>query len=201
MARHVANGDEVHVVFMADGVSSRNESKNADLEKRNRARDKAMGIIGVEHVHTLNFPDNRMDTVPLLDVVQALEKIISQVNPTRVYTHQRNDLNVDHQITHQAVLTACRPVPGSVAREILAFEVMSSTEWSFSNVLSFTPNAFVDIGDFLNCKIRAMKAYNMELRPSPHPRSVQNIKAMATFRGNVVGLDAAEAFTVIRITI
>ena len=199
IARHVAEGDLVHVVFMADGVQSRRMDGSEELQLRNQARDEALKILGVSECNVLDFPDNRMDSLPLLDVVQALEPIIKQVQPSRVYTHHHGDLNVDHRVTHQAVMTACRPVPGSSVREILAFEVMSSTEWATPGVAPFVPNAFVDISDYLPKKLEALAAYDMEMRPAPHSRCVTNIEALARHRGNCVGVEVAEAFEVIRV--
>lgn len=198
IARHVAEGDCVHVVFMADGVGSRVANKPNELKRRNQARDEALKVLGVTNWHILNFPDNRMDSVSLLDVVQALESIIEQVQPVRIYTHHHGDLNVDHQVTHQAVMTSCRPLPGSSVREILTFEVMSSTEWATPGVKSFTPNAFVDINDYLPKKLEALTAYDMEMRQAPHSRSAKHIEALARHRGNSIGVEAAEAFEVIR---
>ena len=111
-----------------------------ELRCRNQARDKALRILGVMQHQALDFPDNSMDSVPLIDVVQALEPIIDQVQPERIYTHHHGDLNVDHRVTHQAVMTACRPMPGISVREILTFEVMSSTEWATPSVAPFMPN-------------------------------------------------------------
>lgn len=156
IARHVSEGDAVRVIFMADGVGSRVQNDSAELQHRNQARNAALRILGVTHWHALDFPDNRMDSLPLLDVVQALEPIVQQVQPTRVYTHHHGDLNVDHRVTHQAVMTACRPVPGSSAREILTIEVMSSTEWATPGVTPFVPNAFMDISDYLPKKLEAL---------------------------------------------
>jgi len=198
IARHVAEGDAVHVIFMADGVGSRGNEQSAELEARNQARDAALKILGVTEWHALDFPDNRMGSVPLLDVVQALEPIVRKIQPQRVYTHHHGDLNVDHRVTHQAVLTACRPLPGSSVREILAFEVMSSTEWATPGLAPFTPNAFVDVSEYLPKKLEALAAYELEMRPAPHSRSVDHVAALARHRGNSVGVEAAEGFEVVR---
>ena len=199
IARHVAEGDVVHVVFMADGVNSRAINVSAELQRRNQARDEALKILEVTKCYTLDFPDNRMDSMPLLDVVQALEPIIEQVQPTRVYTHHHGDLNVDHRVTYQAVITACRPMAGNSVREILTFEVMSSTEWATPGVAPFLPNVFVDISDYLQKKLDAFAAYDMEMRPAPHSRSVANVEALARHRGNCVGAEASEAFEAVRV--
>jgi len=198
IARHVAEGDTVHVVFMADGVASRYESDSTALLRRNHARDEALRILGVTQCHVLDFPDNRMDSVPLLDVVRALEPIIEQMQPSRIYTHHQGDLNVDHRITHQAVMTACRPVPGSSVREILAFEVMSSTEWATPGVVPFLPNLFMDITENLQSKMQALSAYKLEMRSLPHSRSIEHVKCLAMHRGQSIGVKAAEGFEVVR---
>jgi len=199
IARHVAEGDVVHVVFMADGVGSRGNEQSAELMRRNQARDAALKILGVTDWYALDFPDNRMDSVPLLDVVQSLEPIVRKIQPERVYTHHHGDLNVDHRVTHQAVLTACRPLPGSSVREILAFEVMSSTEWATPGLASFAPNAFVDISAYLPKKLEALAAYELEMRPAPHSRSVGHVEVLARHRGNSVGVEAAEGFEIVRV--
>lgn len=199
IARHVAEGDEVHVVFMADGVKSRGGNQANQFEYRKQARDKALQILGVAECYALNFPDNCMDGVPLLDVVQSLEPIIEKVQPVRVFTHHFGDLNVDHRVTHQAVMTACRPVPRNRVREILGYEVLSSTEWATPTSDQFSPNVFVDVSKYISKKIKAAAAYDIEMRDKPHSRSFENLTALSTYRGHCVGLNHAEAFMAYRI--
>ncbi len=198
IARYVAEGNNVQVVFMADGITSRPGASEQDLQQRQAAADKAQAILGYQKAHYLGLPDNRLDSVPLLDVVQPLEKIIRDIGPEVVYTHHSGDLNVDHRITHQAVLTACRPIPGSSIREIYGFEVVSSTEWNTCGVNTFAPQVFVDISDLLENKLAALDAYRVEIRTYPHSRSLDNIKALALHRGCAVGLKAAEAYMMLR---
>ena len=198
MARHASEGDEVYVVFMSDGVTSRTGVESNEVEVRKQAAKDASNILGiVQSLRFLGFPDNRMDTVALLDIVQTLEQVINEIEPEVVYTHHSGDLNIDHKITHQAVMTACRPQPGFCVREIYSFEVLSSTEWSTNN--PFIPNYFVDISDTLELKVSAIKAYNSELRTFPHARSIESIKALAKYRGASMGIRAAEAFKVERL--
>lgn len=130
IAKHSSVGDTVHVVFVADGVTSRPGVGGAELAQRQQATEAASHILGIRSITFLGLSDNRLDSLPLLDIVQPLEAIVAQLSPELVYTHHYGDLNVDHRVTHQAVMTACRPMPGATVREILTFEVMSSTEWS-----------------------------------------------------------------------
>jgi LmbE family N-acetylglucosaminyl deacetylase len=201
IARHTAKGDVVYVVFLADGVTSRfsaqTSSQQANLAKREKAAKAAHHILGIREAHYLGFPDNRLDSVPLLDVVQALEAVIEKVRPEVIYTHHHGDLNVDHRIAHEAVLTACRPQPDHFVREIYAFEVLSSTEWSLPTTEHFMPQMFVEIP--LDKKIEALRAYELEMRAAPHSRSMEHVKALAVHRGMSIGVVAAEAFMIVRI--
>lgn len=201
IARHVAEGDIVYAVFLADGVTSRPDATAEELEQRNAAAEKAHKILGITKAYMLGFPDNRMDSVPLLDIVQKLEAVIQEIKPQIVYTHHYGDLNIDHRITHQAAITASRPVPGSSVKEIYAFEVLSATEWNTPGAKPFTPNVFVDISQYLEVKINALEAYKMEMREPPHPRSLTNAKRFAESRGNTVGINAAEAMLAIRVIV
>jgi LmbE family N-acetylglucosaminyl deacetylase len=138
-----------------------------------------------------------MDTAPILDVVQALERIIEKLRPVRVHTHHRGDLNLSCG-ANKAVITACRPFPGGRVREILTFEVISSTEWSASRTSHFVPNLFIAISSFLSIKLRALAAYQLEMRPSPHSRSISHLEHLARYRGNCVGIQAAEGFEMLK---
>lgn len=198
IARHIALGDSVHVIYMADGVGSRVGFRERDVCDRGRARDEALAILGVNSWNTLNLPDNRMDSLPLLDIVQLIEPIIARIRPTKVYTHHWGDLNIDHRLTHQAVMTACRPLPSCSVCEILVFEVVSSTEWYSSIEAPFTPNCYIDISSYLEKKCQALMAYSLEMRPEPHSRSLGHIASLARHRGYSVGLEAAEAFFIVR---
>jgi LmbE family N-acetylglucosaminyl deacetylase len=198
LAKHVAAGDKVHVIFVADGVTSRGGTGQEDLVRRQQATEKARQILGISTMTFLDLPDNRLDSLSLLDIVQPLEALIGELQPEIICTHHYGDLNVDHRLVHQAVMTACRPLPGSTVREILAFEVMSSTEWSSPGLAPFIPNLFVDISAQMEIKMQALEAYALEMRASPHSRSLTHLRCLAQHRGNSVGVEAAEAFMVMR---
>lgn len=197
IARHSEKGDNVHVIYMTNGVSARNFSTQ-DIQNRQKAAKKAAKILGISSVNFFDFPDNKMDSIPLLDIVQAIESVTKDINTKVIYTHHIGDLNVDHQITHKAVMTAFRPTPWSSIKEIYTFEVMSSTDWNFSEKNTFNPNYFIEISNFIDLKLSALKAYNMELRNTPHSRSISHVESLAKFRGNTIGVEMAEAFMVVR---
>lgn len=200
IARHTAEGDQVHVIYMTDGVSSRDNQQNyLDTQVRNDAALNACEILGIEKSYQFNFPDNQMDTVSLLSLTQAIEKIVSTYQPNIIYTHHHGDLNIDHQLTLKATLTACRPQPMCRVEKILAFEVPSSTEWNHpEKQTQFSPQHFVDISQYADTKREALEAYASEMRPYPHSRSYENIHSLNSYRGSSVGVKSAEAFSIIR---
>ncbi len=197
IAKHVAKGDNVHVLFMTDGVSSRVAGKN-DAEERLTDAQNVAQVLGISTFTNLNFPDNQMDSIPLLDIVKKVENKISEIRPEVIYTHHIGDLNIDHQITHKAVVTACRPQPSFCVKEIYTFEVLSSTEWQTPGIEPFCPNVFVDITDYIEIKKQVLKVYSEEMRQPPHSRSIDNTIRLNSLRGNSVGVDYAEAFVLLR---
>jgi N-acetylglucosamine malate deacetylase 1 len=175
IAKLANEGTLVHVVFLADGISSRENGTTLQfdqLKARRVAAKTACDILGVRSVSFGDFPDNRMDTVAMLDITQNIERHISANSPKTVITHHSGDVNVDHRRTLEAVITACRPQVGHPVKSILSFEVPSSTEWQFPGFApAFQPNWFVDISSTIDRKMEALNAYAVELRSWPHPRS------------------------------
>lgn len=199
IARFISQGRHVHVLILGDGVSSRNESKTeknlGELAARNVAAEAANEILGSTSLTLLALPDNRMDSLDLLDVVKIIESFIEKHQPSTVLTHHAGDVNIDHRVVHDAVIAACRPLPGSCVRELLFFEIASSTEWRPpASALMFSPNFFINISSHMDTKLRALAAYKEELRAFPHPRSLQAVTSLAQWRGASIGVDAAEAF-------
>jgi N-acetylglucosamine malate deacetylase 1 len=198
VARHTAAGDRVHVLILADGVCARDDDAQA-VNSRAEAARAAAAILGAEPPQLLSLPDNRLDAMPLLDIVRQLEAVVEELRPRVLYTHHAGDLNVDHRIAHQAVMTACRPLPGASCRRILCFEVPSSTGWQApGHGTDFVPNWYVDVSATLRVKLEALRPYRDELRPWPHARSLEAIEHLAGWRGATVGMYAAEAFVLAR---
>lgn len=199
----LAGDNEVHVVILGEGITSRygerRDVDSSELERLQQATSAAAELLGVKIVEFGGLPDNRFDGLPLLEVVQRVERLVENIHPEVIYTHHPGDLNVDHQITFRSVLTATRPVPGSEVREVYVFEIPSSTEWAFQQIQpAFRPNVFVDISGTIETKVRAMQLYTSEIRPFPHPRSAEALRASARRWGSVVGVEYAEAFELIR---
>lgn len=198
MARLAAEGHDVHVVILGEGLTSRTDGP-ADTHQIETAAEMANGSLGVCSITFCRLPDNRFDTVPLLQVAQILEALITRLQPSVVYTQGGGDLNLDHVVAYRATLIATRPGPQCPVREVYAYEVGSSTEWAFGQFAPiFQPNTYVDITDYLDRKISAMEMYETERRPYPHPRSAQALRAQAMNRGVQTGLRAAEAFQLVQ---
>ncbi len=198
VARHVREGDEVETLIVAEGATSRGDGQNYVAELR-LASQAAAKVLGSRSPRFLALPDNRLDSMYLLDIVQLIEAVVSEVKPKIVYTHFGGDLNIDHQIVSRAVVTACRPVGPDAAMAIYAFETVSSTEWQDTTCnVPFSPNRYVDIAGTLGYKVEALEQYSSEMRPFPHARSYENVKALASLRGGTSGLKFAEAFMTVR---
>lgn len=196
-------GAKVHALIMAEGLTARAEKREdiscQALGSLREDAKHAAKLIGYQSISFETFPDNRMDSVDLLDVVHALSRYVDQFHPDVVLTHHHSDLNIDHRICFQAVLTACRPLPEHFVRTILSFETPSATEWNFPYYKNcFSPNIFVDISEHIKAKTDAMSCYKTELRAAPHPRSIRSLDSIAQHWGSVTGCDYAEAFELVR---
>ena len=200
IAKHIVNGDDVHVIILGEGITSRyNKRELANKDEVHSLKNdcvRALGVLGVKNVYFFDLPDNRFDTVPFLDIVKKIESKIHDIVPEEVYTHYGGDLNIDHTLTFEAVMVVCRPFNSSVKR-VFCFEIPSSTEWNFHQKGSFTPNVFVNVEKTIDKKLSAMKEYKTEMRPYPHPRSIELAESLSKVRGSAAGFMAAEAFMLI----
>ena len=191
----------VETLILSKGIRARDNNKNLKkkIEKNILDAKKANKYLGVKSVEILDFPDNEFDKVSLLSIVKEIEKKVKKFKPNTIYTHFSDDLNIDHQITNRALITACRPVNNLTVNKIYAFEVSSSTDWSFgSNKKLFYPNHFEDISKTIKNKINSLKFYKNEMRKYPHSRSFKNVENLAKVRGSSVFKNYAEAFILLR---
>jgi len=201
VARLIKEGYEAYTLILGEGKTSRDEErivedKKEEIELLNHEIINANKVIGIKKVFIESLPDNRFDHVDLLDIIKVISKVKEEVQPDIIFTHYEHDLNIDHQLTYKAVITATRPMEDEWVKEIYSFEILSSTEWNYP--LSFAPDTFFDISDTIELKIKAMKAYSSELCEYPHPRSLEGIELNAKYQGMRVGKIYVEAFKTIR---
>ena len=205
IARFSDAGSDVRVVFIAEGVTARYDPPQFDepdvvaaIKRRNDNAVRALAVLGVpaDAVHLSRRHCCRLDQAPQIDIVKQIERHIAEFAPTHLFTHAAADANVDHGVVHRAALAACRPLNHKAPRVILAFEVLSSTEWN--PLAPFRAQVFYDIDATMDRKVTALAAYEDEMRPAPHPRSEEVVRALARYRGAQAGLAYAEGFAVIR---
>lgn len=202
IARLVKEGYEAFTLVLGEGITSRDKKRNRkkrlkEIDRLKKEIFKANKAIGVRKVFIYDFPDNRFDTLSMLDIVKVIEEVKGKIKPDIIFTHYEKDLNIDHQITYKAAITATRPLKEESVKEIYSFEIPSSTEWSYP--ILFSPDVFFDISRDINSKISAFKKYKNEIKRYPHPRSLEGIKITAQFWGINMGARYAEAFKAIRI--
>ena len=197
ISNHSFKSEKVQVVFFTDGESARGLKKNKHkIDKRKISAKKAAKILKTCSPIFGDFPDNQLDSVVFLKIVKFVERNIKKFKPSLIYTHYPEDLNIDHRLVSLAVATACRPQKKMKVKKILFFEVPSSTEWKITTNKKkvFNPNWFEDISKTLKIKIKALQAYDQEMKKWPHPRSLKGVKSLSEWRGATVGYNAAEAF-------
>lgn len=194
-----------HVVILGEGITSRSDNRDVKMWEQqlniHRANiQKAQEAIGYGSVNSHDFPDNRFDSVPLLDIIKVIEKEKGQFKPDIIFTHHGGDVNIDHQRTFEAVITATRPMQHETVKTIITFETPSGTEWrASSDPHHFIPNLFVSVSMAnVQAKIAGMEHYEFERRNYPHPRSPEALKIQAQRWGVAVGCEFAEAFCLIR---
>ena len=193
IAKLVSLSIPVRVIFMSNGVTSRDVARET-VESRNRAARNAMDVLGVDDFNFFDFPDNRFDSLPILEIAKLLESEVSNFIPTVVFAPYRYDLNIDHQIASEATSIAVRPKLSNNVRLYLNYEILSSTGWNHAAPV-FSPTVFVDIQNYWSLKLSALQAYGPEIDASPSARSIRVIEALANFRGGLVAKEKAEAFS------
>ena len=192
-------GNEIKTIFLSTGILARRPFENKASDKiytkrflsqvnirlKNLRKDakNAAKVLGVDQIEFMDFPDNEMDIVSNLQITKTIENEISNFKPSIVYMPTKYDVNVDHQAVFNATLTATRPQKNSKIKEVISFEIPSSTEWFFP--LEYSPNIFVDISKEIKSKFLALKKYKNEIREFPHPRSIIALEAIARRWGSV----------------
>jgi len=197
IANHCQQGDAVYLCVVTKAYTP--DWSKKFLKDRPKKVQRANKILGIKKTYFLDFPTVKLDTIPQKKLNEAILGIVKKVNPDVLFIPHRGDLNRDHRLIFEASLVATRPGPHQVSR-ILSYESLSETEWG-QPIAPFLPNVYVDISKTLDKKIAAMKCNQEEIRPMPHPRSLEIIKSLAQKRGSEAGLLCAESFALIKETI
>ncbi len=198
VAMHVEKGDTVYCAILGQGALAREKTSKKDVELLEKQAAMAGKVIGFKKIFFARFPDNAFDTVSLLEITKFVEKIIAEVKPAIVYTHHEYDLNIDHRLTFQATLTACRPCNKLCPQELYTFETLSATEWQSKDHKQFKPTVYRSISKVMKKKLKALHCYEGEMCAYPHSRSYEGIEILAKYRGLEAHLEYAEAFHLIR---
>lgn len=210
--KKLSKSNRIKVLFLSEGITARRKTgyvsipqyditheeinkMKEEIEVRKEHAKKALKILGVHETRFLDLPNQELDQIPLLKIIKEIEKEVSLINASIVFTHHYNDLNLDHRVAYEATITAARPIPNSTISSIISFEIPAATDWR--KPYQFNPNLFIDITSQLPSKIRALQAYQYEIRKSPHPRSKEMTEAVAQRWGSLSGYKAAEAFEII----
>lgn len=194
ISKLTSQGKNVSVLFLTDGVTSRNNLRESAVSRRESAIS-ALGKIECFTVVFAEFPDNKLDSVPLLNICKVIEGFFDQTRPHAVFTHFPFDLNIDHRIVSEAVSVASRPKNTSAIQQLFFFEVLSSTGWKFGN-RAFNPTLFVEIEQEFSKKIRSLNEYHIEIESYPNARSLEAVEALAILRGSFMGNRKSEAFEI-----
>jgi LmbE family N-acetylglucosaminyl deacetylase len=191
---HSLSGSNVCVLNFADGESARKKSMK-NILKRKKQGEKAATILGIKETQFLDYEDQKLDTIPILELSKHIESAIKKWNPSIIYTHFWGDVNQDHRVLFEATIIATRPTPNSKIKKIICYETPSSTEWGYQQ---FNPNYFIDISKVKKVKIKAFQQYKDEIKSFPHPRSEESIMNRSNYWGSSVGIKNAEAFFILR---
>jgi len=198
LLKHKKNGDEIYWLILTS-VDVENGWKEEDVESRRNEIDKVSEMYGFSAIHNLSFPATRLDTISMKDLISEISKIIQKVEPDMIYIPNRSDMHTDHQVAFKAIMSCTKVFRYKFIKKILMYECLSETEFSPSLPTdSFIPNVFIDITGFLEEKIKIMNTYRGEMGTFPFPRSEENIRALATYRGATAGVEAAEAFVLLK---
>jgi LmbE family N-acetylglucosaminyl deacetylase len=195
---------KIDLLVFTNGEGSRKFSSDEQYKKKTLQRkqmlQKSSKVLGIKNIHQLNFRDNQLDTYPLLEITKELEKYLKKYKPDTIFTHYKNDLNIDHRKVFEAVITATRPFKNTFIKNLLSFEITSSTELSYSKN-QFNPNFFVDIKDKIKSKKKSLKIYKNQFDKELGLLTIENIINLAKYRGSYIGSKYAEAFEIVRIII
>lgn len=197
IAKYADNGDNVYVAVITKGCEPLFPSQF--VEKSREECRKADSFLGVKHTFFLDFPAAMLEDVPRYKLNDALVGTVKETEPDIVYIPHRGDMQLDHKLTSDAAMVALRPKYSHKVKKIYAYETLSETGWDIPNTANeFIPNSYNDISGYLDKKLEALGLFTTQISDYPNARSLEAVRALAMYRGSMMSLKAAEAFTLIR---
>ena len=172
------------------------EKKQIDLRKDEIK--KVSKFFGFSNVYQLNFPTTKLDTIPKSILVKNISDVFKAFKPYEIFVAHLSDVHSDHKVISDIISTCTKNFRYPFIKRILAYETISETEYNLNNSIKFKPNYFEDITNFLSKKIKVMNIYKSEISKFPFPRSNVSIDAQSKWRGTFVGVEAAEAFELLK---
>ena len=192
-------GHQVYILIVTEGCSAQYPGNPQIIEDKKQEALQCSQILSVSEVIFGNLPDMKLDSISHVEINAVIEKTVNAIKPDIVYTHHKGDINKDHRLVYESTLVACRPTAGQCAKQLLCYQVPSSSEWCGPNAEEiFIPNVFEEIETYAKTKHQAILTYKTEIREYPHPRSLEYVTLWDKSTGMKVGLKQAEAFRLIR---
>ena len=166
--------------------------------KRNNEIKKISKLFGFKKVFQLNFNTTELDSSSKKKLIQDFSDIFNEIKPNELFVPHFSDVHSDHKIVAEVISTCTKNFRFPFIKKILAYEVISETDFNLNRRQIFSPNYYEDISKFLTKKKNAMKIYKSEIKNFPFPRSIKTIDALAKLRGSQIGKNAAESFEILR---
>lgn len=196
--KHKNDGDEVYWLIVTN-IDTANGWPEERVKSRQLEIEEVAQEFGFKETIKLDFPTTKLDSVPVSDMVDAISKVMSRIQPETIYLPNRSDVHTDHHVVFQSAWSCTKNFRYSFIKKVLMYEVLSETEFAPALVeTGFIPNVFVDITNYIDKKIEIIKIYDSELMPAPLPRSINTIRAQGTYRGSAISADYAEAFMLLK---
>ena len=169
-----------------------------EVEDRNQQVTSVRKALSIDTYFDLGFPPSQLETVPMMELVESISKVVREFQPEEVLVPYGADVHSDHRVVSMAVASCVKWFrSGSVSR-VLAYEVLSETDQTLDSTAGFQPTYFVDISDYIDQKLNILELYSTEIDEFPFPRSRDAVAALAKVRGTASGFRAAEAYSLLR---
>jgi LmbE family N-acetylglucosaminyl deacetylase len=198
LLRHRAEGDDIYWMIVTS-VKENKDFSAKDLRQKELQIESVGKKYGFKKVYRLNFPTTELDQVPMKELIDKITGVFKELKPEIIYLPFHADVHSDHRKFFEAALSCTKVFRFPFIRKLLMMETLSETEFAAamgSDV--FIPNYFVDITPYFDKKIEIMRLYDTEIKPAPFPRSMENIKALAVYRGSTAGCTYAESFMLLK---